>query len=113
MSTVLITGAGAWFGKAAALALAARGHDVIATTETAEQADALAAEHPELTTQKLDVTDPADVAGVAALDPDVLINNAGLGDLGLFERLDPTSSTSSSASTSPASPASPAASSAA
>ena len=77
--TVVITGAGSGFGKGAAVELAARGHRVIATTETAEQASALAAEHPELTTQKLDVTDPADVAGVAALDPDVLINNAGLG----------------------------------
>ncbi|HMQ24575.1 MAG TPA: SDR family NAD(P)-dependent oxidoreductase, partial [Acidimicrobiales bacterium] len=66
-------------GKGAAVELAKRGHRVIATTETAEQAAALAAEHPELTTQKLDVTDPADVAGAADLDPDVLINNAGFG----------------------------------
>ena len=52
---------------------------MIATTETAEQAEALAAEHPGLTTQKLDVTDPADVAGAADLDADVLVNNAGFG----------------------------------
>lgn len=77
--TVVITGAGSGFGKGAAVELAKRGHRVIATTETAEQAAALAAEHPELTTQKLDVTDPADVAGAADLDPDVLINNAGFG----------------------------------
>ena len=77
--TVVITGAGSGFGKGAAVELAARGHRVIATTETAEQAEGLAAEHPELTTQKLDVTDPADVASVADLDPDVLINNAGFG----------------------------------
>lgn len=77
--TVVITGAGSGFGKGAAIELAARGHRVIATTETVEQADALAAEHPELTTRKLDVTDPADVAGAADLDADVLINNAGFG----------------------------------
>jgi NAD(P)-dependent dehydrogenase (short-subunit alcohol dehydrogenase family) len=77
--TILITGAGSGFGKAAAIELAARGHAVIATTETAEQADALQAEHPELTTMKLDVTSDADVAKAADLGVDVLINNAGMG----------------------------------
>ena len=80
--TVLITGAGSGFGKGAAVELARRGHDVIASCETAEQADALAAEHPELRTMKLDVTDSADVAGVADLGVDVLINNAGVGIMG-------------------------------
>lgn len=80
--TVLITGAGSGFGKGAATILAERGHDVIATTETQEQADALAAEHPELTVRKLDVTNDADVAGAADLGVDVLINNAGVGVLG-------------------------------
>jgi NAD(P)-dependent dehydrogenase (short-subunit alcohol dehydrogenase family) len=80
--TVLITGAGSGFGKGAAVELARRGHRVLATTETQAQADALAAEHPELTAMKLDVTDPADIATVPALDVDVLINNAGLGVLG-------------------------------
>ena len=77
--TILITGAGSGFGKGAAVELAARGHRVIATTETAEQAEALSAEHPEVTALKLDVTDPNDVGQVAAIDPDVLINNAGFG----------------------------------
>ena len=77
--TVVITGAGSGFGKGAAVELAARGHRVIATTETVEQAETLAAEHPELTVRKLDVTDADDVRGVAGLEPDVLINNAGLG----------------------------------
>ena len=48
MKTVLITGAGSGFGKATALALVARGHKVIATTETQSQADALRAEAPQL-----------------------------------------------------------------
>ena len=53
---ILITGAGTGFGKGAAVELAKRGHQVIAATHSQEQADALAAEHPDLTTMKLDVT---------------------------------------------------------
>jgi NAD(P)-dependent dehydrogenase (short-subunit alcohol dehydrogenase family) len=80
--TILITGAGTGFGKGAAIELAARGHAVIATTETTEQADALRAEQPALTTMKLDVTSADDVATVADLEVDVLINNAGMGVMG-------------------------------
>ncbi len=77
--TIVITGAGSGFGKGAAIELAARGHRVIATTETVEQAEALGAEHPELTAVKLDVTSADDVGSVSGHDPDVLINNAGFG----------------------------------
>jgi NAD(P)-dependent dehydrogenase (short-subunit alcohol dehydrogenase family) len=80
--TILVTGAGSGFGKGAAIELAARGHAVIATTETAEQADALRSEHPELTTMKLDVTVAEDVERAADLEVDVLINNAGMGVMG-------------------------------
>lgn len=79
--TVMITGAGSGFGKGVSLALAARGHTVIATTETDEQAAALAAEAPELTVERLDVT-TGDVAKAAAWDLDVLVNNAGAGQTG-------------------------------
>ena len=79
--TVLITGAGSGFGKGASLALAARGHQVIATTETEDQAAALRAEAPELTVEKLDITS-ADVSKAAGWDIDVLINNAGAGQTG-------------------------------
>jgi NAD(P)-dependent dehydrogenase (short-subunit alcohol dehydrogenase family) len=79
VKTVVITGAGSGFGKGGAIELAARGHRVIATTETAEQAEALSAEHPEVTAVKLDVTDADDVSGAGAFDADVLINNAGFG----------------------------------
>lgn len=82
---VLITGAGSGFGKGAAVELARRGHDVIATTETDQQAEALAAEHPALRTLKLDVTSSDDIAQVPALDVDVLINNAGLGIMAPME----------------------------
>lgn len=77
--TILITGAGSGFGKGAAIELASRGHSVVATTETQEQADALAVEHPKLTTIKLDVTSSDDIAQAAGLKIDVLINNAGMG----------------------------------
>lgn len=80
--TVLITGAGSGFGKGAAIALAARGHSVIATTETDAQADALRAEAPELRVEKLDITSSADVARAAGWDVDVLLNNAGAGQTG-------------------------------
>ena len=83
--TILITGAGTGFGKGAAIELAARGHHVIATTESQEQADALAAEHPELDVRKLDVTSSADIAQVPDLAVDVLINNAGLGIMSPME----------------------------
>ncbi len=79
--SVLITGAGSGFGKGTAIALAARGHYVIATTETEEQAEALRAEHPELQVLKLDITS-TDVAKVTTLEIDVLINNAGAGQTG-------------------------------
>ena len=79
--TVLVTGAGSGFGKGAALALAKRGHEVIATTETDQQAAALAAEAPQLTVERIDITSD-DVDKVSQWDIDVLINNAGMGQTG-------------------------------
>ncbi|MGB6059724.1 MAG: SDR family oxidoreductase [Microthrixaceae bacterium] len=81
MTNVLITGAGSGFGKGAAVALAARGHHVIATTESEEQAEALRSEAPEFQVEKLDITTD-DVAKVDAWDIDVLIDNAGAGQFG-------------------------------
>ena len=80
--TVMITGAGSGFGKGAALALAARGHAVIATTETDDQATALRAEAPQLRVEKVDITNATDVAKIGDWDIDVLINNAGAGKTG-------------------------------
>jgi NAD(P)-dependent dehydrogenase (short-subunit alcohol dehydrogenase family) len=79
--TVMITGAGSGFGKGASLALAARGHNVIATTETEAQAAELRAEAPQLTVEKVDITS-TDVTKAADWDLDVLINNAGAGQTG-------------------------------
>ena len=86
--TILITGAGSGFGKGAAIALAARGHHVIATTETSEQASALAKEAPQLQVEKVDITNSADIAKISAWDIDVLINNAGFGINKAFTRSD-------------------------
>jgi short-subunit dehydrogenase len=77
----MITGAGSGFGKLAALALAERGHHVIATTETEEQAVGLRAEAPQLSVEKLDVTTD-DVHKAERWDIDVLIDNAGAGQTG-------------------------------
>ena len=64
--TILITGAGTGIGRDAAFALAARGHQVIATTFNEAQADQLRAEctarGQTLQVFKLDITDPADRA---------------------------------------------------
>jgi NAD(P)-dependent dehydrogenase (short-subunit alcohol dehydrogenase family) len=79
--TVMITGAGSGFGKGASLALAERGHRVIATTETDAQAAALRAEAPQLTVEKVDIT-TSDVGKAGDWDIDVLINNAGAGQTG-------------------------------
>ena len=79
--TVMITGAGSGFGKLASLALAERGHRVIATTETDDQAESLHAEAPALVVERIDITSD-DVIRAARWDIDVLINNAGAGQTG-------------------------------
>ena len=80
--SVLITGAGSGFGRGAAVELARRGHPVIATTVSLAEADELAAAHPELLTAKLDITDAEDRRQVDVWQVDVLVNNAGLGQIG-------------------------------
>ena len=78
---VMITGAGSGFGKLTALALAARGHHVIATTETDAQAQTLREQAPQLEVHRLDITTD-DVFKTLDWDIDVLINNAGAGETG-------------------------------
>jgi short-subunit dehydrogenase len=63
------------------VALAQRGHHVIATTESNEQAESLRSAHPELEVHKIDIT-TSDVDLVRGFDIDVLLNNAGFGQTG-------------------------------
>jgi short-subunit dehydrogenase len=83
---ILITGAGSGIGRDAAFALAARGHQVWATTLDAVQAEALErdalAQALPMQVFKLDITCEADRALVLPLALDVLINNAGVGESG-------------------------------
>ena len=95
----LITGTSTGIGKATALHLARRGHRVFATMRSPGRAgapllDVAKAEGLQLTVSQLDVTDEASVRRAidAALKDagriDVLVNNAGLGDLSPIELMD-------------------------
>lgn len=82
MKKILVTGAGSGIGRAVAIRLAERGHDVIASTRTIEQADALKREQHRMEVMVLDITKEEDREKIKGLDIDVLINNAGIGESG-------------------------------
>jgi NAD(P)-dependent dehydrogenase (short-subunit alcohol dehydrogenase family) len=85
MARVLISGCSTGIGRATALELTKRGHQVVATARRPETLDDLdVAER-----LRLDVDDDASVAeGVAAAGPvDVLVNNAGFEVAGPLERV--------------------------
>ena len=90
--TVFITGCGSGIGKDAAIALARRGHRVIATTRTtasAEEIKSLAAvQKLSIESFKLDVTVPEDREKIADYDIDVLINNAAIGESGSLAEIE-------------------------
>ena len=86
MARVLITGCSTGIGRAAAVELAGRGHDVVATARRSETLDGL-----EVADRlALDVDDAASVqAAVAAAGRiDVLVNNAGWESAGPVEKAD-------------------------
>lgn len=90
--TWLVTGCSSGFGRALAERLLERGEQVVATARDPATVADLVAAHPERAlAAPLDVTDPA-AAGraVAAADArfgqvDVLVNNAGYGEMGVVE----------------------------
>jgi NADP-dependent 3-hydroxy acid dehydrogenase YdfG len=90
-TVVLITGTSKGIGLATAERLAAEGYRVIASARTPEESadlEKLATQYKNLTVLKLDVTDSEEkISGIiTALGPiDILINNAGLGIVGVAE----------------------------
>ncbi len=86
IKTILITGAGSGIGRESAIALAKRGHNVIATTKTDEQGRELKIYASEkgckLEIFTLDITNEKDAEKIRDLQIDVLLNNAGIGETG-------------------------------
>lgn len=84
--TIFITGAGSGLGKGAALGLANKGHTVIAPVETAPQVTSLreAASEAgvELTTFKMDIKNPQDLAQMLEYDFDIFVANAAVNEGG-------------------------------
>ena len=82
--TILITGGSAGIGLAFALKFLELGNEVIVTGRRQAVLDQLKAKHPKLHTIQSDVTDPAQIAALAARVKadfpklDVLMNNAGI-----------------------------------
>lgn len=86
MSSVLITGCSTGIGRATAVELTERGHEVTATARRPETLDGLEV----AATLPLDVDDPASItdAVAAAGEVDALVNNAGWAVTGPIERAD-------------------------
>lgn len=90
--TILITGSGSGIGKDTAIVCAERGHTVIATTHSEEDARTMndLATHDSLPIQsfKMDITIPEDRRKIMKFDIDVLMNNAGIGESGSLAEID-------------------------
>lgn len=82
MKKVLITGAGTGFGHEAAIRLAEKGFDVIASVEIWAQKEAVerdaAARGVKLQVEKLDVTNAGDRKKALGWNVEILVNNAGV-----------------------------------
>ena len=92
MSVVLLTGCSSGFGRAAAVAFAGRGDQVVATMRNTARADGLGAVKG-IVVDQLDIVDAESRAGAVTrtLDRfgriDVLVNNAGVSALGPAEEI--------------------------
>jgi short-subunit dehydrogenase len=85
--TILITGAATGLGKGAAIGLARKGHNIIATAHVSSQVTPLKEELAALglsnvRVERLDLTDPYDMKYAQSWDFDILWNNAGMGEAG-------------------------------
>lgn len=92
---VLVTGASSGIGEQIAREFARRGYRVILVARRAELLDSLAASLPRADVLAADLADPAQRAALPdrvtalGLTVDVLVNNAGLSNLGAVARVDP------------------------
>lgn len=95
----LVTGASTGIGREIACRLAEQGHDLVLTSRSEAVLQSLAGElghrfGVEVLSLALDLARPGAAAALAAalsqraLQPDVLVNNAGIGGLGAFDRQD-------------------------
>ncbi|HEY3338665.1 MAG TPA: SDR family oxidoreductase [Propionicimonas sp.] len=92
MRTALITGAGRGIGEAVTRRLARAGWAVLAGVRDEASGERLRAKDERIVPVQLDITDEADVAGLARQLPDrldALVNNAGIGVLGPLEAVSP------------------------
>ena len=85
--TALVTGASRGLGRAVTVELASRGFDVLATMRSPADGEGLAEQARTLpgrvSVARLDVNDPGSIE--IPDDLSVLVNNAGMGDIGLLE----------------------------